>query len=82
MGTLFPLKEDLEMAKFKLNEKNTEYIELPEGVYEIEHETDKGYLIKNTNGEAEWFPKVAVKKEGNKISVAKWMYDKSDLFQA
>jgi hypothetical protein len=70
------------MAKFKLDEKNTEYIELPEGIYEVEHETDKGCLIKNNQGEGEWFAKSAIKREGNKIRVAKWMYDKSDLFQA
>ena len=70
------------MAKFKLNEKNTEYIELPEGIYKIEHEGEKAYLIKNEEGEGDWFPKSATKIENNKISIAKWLYDKSDLFQA
>jgi hypothetical protein len=68
------------MAKFKLDEKNTEYIEISD-IYEVEHKTEKAYLIKNQQGFGEWIPKIAIKIEGKKISVAKWMYEKAEIFQ-
>ena len=71
------------MAKFKLNEKKeqNEYIRLI-GKFEVEKETEKGILIKNVETEKEdWFAKSQVKTDGDTIEIAKWAYDKSDLFE-
>jgi hypothetical protein len=69
------------MSKFNLKDKDSnEMIELPDN-FTVEHETEKGILIKNSiNDDAEWMPLSHVKVSGDIISVAKWLYDKSDLF--
>jgi hypothetical protein len=70
------------MSKFNLKDKqkSNEYIKL-DGKFEVEHETEKGILIKNSKTEeAEWFPINHVKKTGDDIEIAEWLYNKSDLF--
>ena len=70
------------MAKFNLNEKRkeTEMKELPEN-FIVEHETEKGILIKNSDtADAEWFSKAQVKTEGDRIKIPQWLYEKADLF--
>ena len=70
------------MAKFNLNEKRkeTEMTELPKN-FIVEHETEKGILIKNSdNADAEWFSKAQVKTEGDNIKIPQWLYEKADLF--
>ena len=70
------------MSKFKLNGKKeqNEYIKLS-GKFEVETETEKGILIKNIETEeGDWFAKSQVKTDGDVIEIAKWAYDKSDLF--
>jgi hypothetical protein len=72
------------MAKFNLNEKRkeTEIVELADN-FIVEHETEKGILIKNSdNADAEWFSKAQVKIEGDKIKIPQWLYEKADLFSA
>lgn len=71
------------MSKFNLKDKqkSNEYVKL-DGKFKVEHETEKGILIKNSETEeGEWFPINHVKKTGDDIEIAEWLYDKSDLFE-
>lgn len=66
------------MAKIKLKDKETKYVKLPDS-YHVEHKTDKGILIANELDEGEWFPLAYVKADGDRIEVADWLVEKSDL---
>lgn len=67
---------------FNLNEKKKEieYVELPKN-FVVEHETEKGILIKDGDtANANWFGKCQVKLEGDKIKIPRWLYEKEELF--
>ena len=70
------------MSKFNVKDKEQkqEWVEL-DNKFVVEHETEKGILIKNTDNDyADWFPKAYVDVSGKKIKVADWLHSKSDLF--